>query len=171
MHRTYIGLALGLSGMLISGCQTGRHAVVPLELTEAEIAEADVPPAALAALRELAGGQPFTEFEREDRGAYVAYEAEWRAGGVEAEATVLADGTVLGTERDLTSAQVAELPAGVRARIARLQKQGYRVEVAQRTFILYELDAARMSDDDDNANGDEEEELELLVRPDGRNAE
>lgn len=159
-------LALAAVVMMMTGCQTPRFASTPLERDEAAIEESDVPPMALRALRKAANGRPLTEFEREDRGQYVAYEAEWQEGGVEAEATVLADGSLVETERELTPAEFATLPPGVLQRVRTLQERGYDVEVARRTLYLYEIDAARQSADD----AEDGDELEHLLRPDGTEA-
>lgn len=149
---------LASSLLLLAGCAAPTGATIPLEISEADIEEAEVPSAALAALRDEAGGRAFDSLEREDRGAYVAYEAEWLVDGVEFEATVLADGTLIETGRELTAAEMAALPSGVRARVAELEAEGMEVEVGERAFVYYDVDAELPSTG---------EERELLVRPDG----
>jgi hypothetical protein len=129
-------LVPALAAGLLTGCAQPRI-VIPLEESEAEIGQADVPQAALATLRELAGGAPFTSFEREVRDGRMYYEAEWMLGGREAEATVLADGTLVETERDIS---LDEAPPAVRAWIEANAAEGEEVTVSRRSFLVYEVD-------------------------------
>ncbi len=145
---------------VLGGC-AGPRATFPLERSEREVEASEVPPAARARLEALAGGRPLESFEREDRGAFVAYEGEWEEGGVEHEATVLADGAVVERARELSESEMEDLPPEVRARVRALQARGYEVEVDVREAVFYEIEAERETDDG------EEEEIEALVRPDG----
>lgn len=168
MRDTIFGALLaGALGVGIGGCAGIPAASVPLERREADIEEAEVPPAALAALRERAGVRPLTEFEAEDRGGFTAFEGEWETADGEAEATVLADGALLEEEIELPRAAHGTLPPAVRDRVRELEAQGYDIEVARRVFYLYDLGLSRGGDDDGETDA---EEQELLLRPDGTDA-
>jgi len=149
----------GLLGLLpvlsVPGCAGPVTASVPLERSERVIPASELPPAAAAALREAAGERPFTVVEREDRGSFIAYEAEWLVEGVEHEATVLADGSLVETEIDVPMDGYAMLPSGVRERIDALQTAERDVEVSRRMVYLYDLSI---------------DDAELLLRPDGTDA-
>jgi len=150
--------------LLAGGCSAPPAVVLPLEVDEVEVGREDVPPAAMDTLDRVAGGRPFTALEREGRGRLVAYEGEWQDGGVEAEATVLADGGLLETERELTLAAFAELPPAVRERVRRLEAEGYEVEVALRLLHVFDVDYRRGPAAAPDTEG------ELLLRPDGSDA-
>jgi hypothetical protein len=155
-----------ITGVAFAGCASYPTASVPLERSEVDITQSELPRPALSSLRARAGKRAFTAIEREDRGLYLAYEAEWQDGPIEAEATVLADGGVLEEERELTPNQLDTLPPAVLERIRSLQSQGYDVQVARRTVYLFDIDVTRAPQDGD----DEAEEGELLLRPDGSDA-
>lgn len=130
---------LSLVGTLVvfAGCASGGGGRLPVETSEREITESEVPAAALAALRELADGAPLVEFEEERRNGTICYEGEWRLPeGGEAEATVLADGTVVETEIDIAA---DEVPAAVR-QFANERAGSNRVSYARRTLTLYEIE-------------------------------
>jgi hypothetical protein len=148
-------LVPALAAGLLTGCAQPRI-VIPLESSEAEIEGAEVPEAALATLRELAGDAPFTSFEREVRDGRMYYEAEWMLAGREAEATVLADGTLVETERDIS---LDDAPPAVRAWIEKNASDDDEVTVSRRSFLMYEVEI-----------GDEETATEHLLLPSGARA-
>lgn len=153
-----------LAGSPLLGCGSSKFAAIPIEGVESPVAFDEVPPAALASLRALAGQNPLTTIEREDRGRYTAYEAEWMDNGREAEATVLADGTVLESEIELDPAEeraAGGVPAEVLERVESLRARGYDVSVARRSLFLYDIDAYPAEGGD---------RVELLLRPDGSDA-
>ena len=152
---------LVITGVILAGCASKEH-VVPFEMEEQAIEAVDVPSAALSSLRNLAGANQLATFEKEDRGAFVAYEAEWLVDGVEHEATVMADGTLLETEKEFLPEEMDALPPAIRDRVRELQGEGYEVEAARREIILYDVDATRPGAPED-AEGQE-----YLLRPDGK---
>lgn len=155
----YTGV-LVMPAMFIAGCSTKQESAFPLEQDEFQIERTAVPQPALTALERLSGGAELIAFEMEDRGAYTVFEGEWIQNGVEQEATVMADGTLLESERELMPEDYDSLPPGALAQVRELESQGYRVEIARREIILYDLDAVR---------GEEisEDEIEMVIRPDG----
>lgn len=108
----------------------------------------EVPPAVQAALARLAGAQPLDELEVEEQDGRTVWEAEWSVDGVEHEAELLADGTVLEHEY---AVPVAAVPAAVRAAAERgLGSDDVAYEVCMVT--LYEAEVG---------------DRELLLLPDG----
>ena len=156
---TLVSVRLLLACLPLCACAHTADATIPLERAEREVAENELPAPALAALRRAADGRTIARVEREERGAFVAYEGEWRDGAIEREATVLADGGLLESAHDLTDAEIDALPAAVQARIAALRAGGGVVTVSRREFVFYDIDVVR---------GDEQREY--LVRPDGADA-
>ncbi len=113
-----------------------------------------VPEPARAALLQLAGGATISKAEREmDHGA-VVYEAEWTAQGVQHEAAVTADGTLIETEEIIP---VEKTPTAVRAAIAKHFGPNAKVVVEKKMIVVYEIEA--------RIDG---KERELLVFPTGR---
>lgn len=148
-----------IAALATAGCATGPGSLIPFEADEATIARDEVPAAARASLEALAAPHTIIAWERENRGSFIAYEGEWVVDGIEQEASVMADGTVLETERELSPAEIAVLPPGVMARVEELRAQGYDVEVARREIILYDIDATNPAA--------RPAEREILLRPDG----
>lgn len=151
---------------LLAGCRSTQLASVPLEQVEAPVDESSLPPSALEALQTAADGRALSAFERENRGLYVAYEAEWIEDGVEAEATVLADGALLESERELRPDEYTSLPPAVLRKVRELEQRGFRVEVGRRAFYLFDIDATPAL----NADAERTTEQEFLLRPDGTDA-
>lgn len=96
-----------------------------------------VPEAARAALVKLAGGAKFSELEKETSNGVVVYEAEWKVNGVEHEAAVLADGTLIETEEEVAADQA---PAAVRAAAAKAFGANAKVSYERKTFVYYEIE-------------------------------
>lgn len=120
---------------------------------EDDLTIAEIPPAAIAALQKLAGGADFTELERDREGGVTIYEAEWDVNGVQHEAAVLDDGTLLETEETVAA---ADAPAGVRAAIAKHFGDA-KVVVEKKMVVVYEIEA--------KVDG---REKEIMVLPTGR---
>lgn len=160
-----------LAACPLGGCAS-HQITVPVERAERAVDADDVPAPARRRLEMLAGGNAITSYEREERGDSVAFEAEWEVDGREHEATVLSDGAIIETEREIDPDEFEELPQAIQERIASYRSQGYDVAVGRRDFVLYDLDVSRDADDDAGEHEDEEEAgaMELLLRPDGERA-
>jgi hypothetical protein len=164
--RACASVLVGCVAVGLSGCASVPTASVPLERGEVQIDESALPPAALASLRERAGGLAFSGFQREDRVTYESFEAEWMSGNVEVEATVLRDGGVLEEEHELEPKDEHTLPPAIRERVRALRAQGFEVSVARRVVYLFDLDLSRGG----NGSQTPPEEREMLLRPDGSDA-
>ncbi len=112
-----------------------------------------VPGPARAALLRLAGGAKIVKAERENEDGVLVYEAEWIADGIQHEAAVTADGTLLETEEIIP---VEKAPAAVRAAIAKHFGANAKVVVEKKMIVVYEVEA--------RVNG---KEVELLILPTG----
>lgn len=113
-----------------------------------------MPGPARAALLKLAAGAKIIEAEREREHGTVVYEAEWIVNGTEHEAKVTADGALIETEEVV---RLKDLPAAVRAAIAKHFPAKSKVKVEKKTIVIYEVEA--------RIDG---KERELLVFPTGR---
>ncbi len=129
-----------VAATLMTGCASTKPGFgVPFELDETPIAREEVPPAAMATLLAMAGDSPLIAFEREDRGAFIAYVGEWMHDGMKKEATVLSDGALLETESDLSEVEIATMAPAVQAQASRWRSEGYIVEFARRELVLYDM--------------------------------
>lgn len=165
--RSFIALAFVLCVVALTGCtHPGREGgngswqplqwiggPVSIETAEREVSEQEVPTAALAALRQEAGGHAIEAFEEETRDGRIFYEGEWETPAGEQEATVSADGVVIERERSVSEAQA---PTPVLEAL-RGQAGDVEAEYSQRMFIFYEVEYEE--------NG---EEKEMLLTPLGQ---
>ena len=113
-----------------------------------------VPEPARAALLKLAGGATINKAEREKEHGVVVYEAEWTARGIQHEAVVTADGTLIEIEEIIP---VEKAPTAVRAAIAKHFGPNAKVVVERKMIVVYEIET--------RIDG---KEKELLVFPTGR---
>lgn len=113
-----------------------------------------VPLPARAALLRLAARVKIVEVERKTEHGAVRYEAEWVVEGVEHEAAVTADGTLLETEESVAPEKA---PAAVRAAIRKHFGPGAKVVIEKKMIVVYEVEA--------KTDG---KEKELLIFPTGR---
>jgi len=155
---------------LLGGCAS-RQVSFPLERNEETVAADRVPAPARLRLEQLAAGNEISGFEREDRGNLVTYVAEWTENGSEREATVLADGSIIETERDLIRAEMPDIPPAIQSRARALADDGFGVNVALRTFVAYEIEAEPLPEGDGLVGATEDDDgFEILLRPDGTQA-
>ena len=96
-----------------------------------------VPAPARQALRKLAAGANILKVEQETEHGSVAYEAKWLVNGVKHEASVTADGALLESEQVIP---IQSAPAAVRKAIAAHFGTKAKVEVVQKTIIVYEAE-------------------------------
>lgn len=105
-------------------------------------------------IRDLAGRAGDIKFGKEKMHGVWVFTGEWQADGVSHEAVVTADGIVIETEE---SVSLDNVPAAVRAAIAKQFGSDVKVSVEKKTFVLYEAEA--------EIDG---REKELLIFPTGR---
>jgi uncharacterized membrane protein YkoI len=128
------------------------------EEQEREVTEAQVPPAALAALKKLAGGAKITEFAEEIEHGSTFYEGSWKtAAGTNVDALVTPAGDLVEIEEQVSPDQV---PAAILAAVRKLSGPDARLFCEKKTMILYEVKFKK---------GDRRHEI--LYTPDGRTLE
>ncbi len=125
---------------------------------EREVTEAEVPAAALATLKKLAGGAKITEFAEEIEHGHTFYEGSWKAAsGGNVDVLVTTTGDLVEIEERVRADQV---PAAVLAAARRAAGKDARMAFEKKTLILYEVKFQK---------GDRRHEL--LLTADGRTIE
>jgi uncharacterized membrane protein YkoI len=120
---------------------------------ERRLTEADVPAAALAALRKLAGDARLEEISEEVEDGRKTYEAEWETAAGEMEAEVTEAGDVLEVEQEM---QLEAAPAAVREAASR-EAGTARASCEKITLHMYEIEFRK-----------DGREHEILFTADGR---
>ncbi|HVP09656.1 MAG TPA: hypothetical protein VMV94_00540 [Phycisphaerae bacterium] len=116
---------------------------------EMKIPEAQVPPAALATLKKMAGSAKIEQFEEKMKHDQKIYKAEWKTAEGEMEVAVTAAGDLLATEEPVMADKV---PAAVKAAAEKEAGMGAKIEYEKKTVILYEAKFKK---------GDKEEEVKI----------
>jgi uncharacterized membrane protein YkoI len=107
------------------------------EEQERKVTEAEVPAAALAALRRLAGDAQITEFAEEVEHGHTFYEGSWKAPlGGNVDGLVTATGDLVEIEERVNADQV---PTGVLAAAREMGGKDARLGFEKKTMILYEV--------------------------------
>jgi len=162
-----IVVLIGLLACVVSYAKKGKEegkqlappqAAKEAEETERKITEAEVPAAALAALKKLAAGAEIIEFTEEIEYGHTFYEGTWKnPAGANVDVLVTPTGDLVEIEEQISTDKVpaAALKAAQKA-------AGKDVELAfeKKTMILYEVKFQK---------GDVGHEL--LLTPDGRKVE
>jgi len=108
----------------------------PKQDQERRVKEAEVPAAALSALKKLAGANALAEIEEETENGQKTYEAEWRSGTGHMEAAVTESGDLIELEESVASDAIPK------AAIAAAQKAaGDKTPLrwVKKTFVVYEV--------------------------------
>lgn len=146
--------AMAICALLAAGQE---KAAGPAPEQERQVQESDVPPAALAALKKLAGGAPFTEFSEEIEHGSKFYEGSWKTpAGNKVDALVTEAGDTVEIEEQVTADQV---PAAVLAAARKVAGPDAQFYCEKKTMILYELKFRK-----------DGKRKEILYTPDGRAA-
>lgn len=130
---------LGMTAIALTCCAAVLAVVAVVAATqeqESRVAPADLPPAALEALKRLSGGAPWTELTTEVENGVRCYEGSWQGpeGIVEAEVTEVGDVLEIG---EMMPAEKA--PPGVRAALlAAAGKDATIHRVEKKTVFFYE---------------------------------
>lgn len=104
---------------------------------ERKVKESEVPKAALDALKKLADGAKFDEFEEETKNGLKFYEAEWKGPAGKREATVTENGDLLELEEPVSESAV---PSAVLAAARKAAGNGTPVKFEKKTFVTYEVE-------------------------------
>lgn len=125
--------------------------------SERAVQEAEVPKAALDALRKLAGGAAITEFAEEIEHGLKYYEGTWAGANGKVDGLVTAAGDVVVVEEALAADGV---PAVVRAAAAKEAGKDVAVTFEKKTVVMYEIHFRK-----------DGKEREAVFLPDGRRFE
>jgi uncharacterized membrane protein YkoI len=123
--------------------------------SERQVTKAQVPAAALATLKKLAGGAKIYEFAEEVEYGHTFYEGSWKtASGANIDTVVTPAGDLVEIEEEVSAAQV---PAGAMSAAQKAAGKDAKLAFEKKTMIYYE---AKFQKDG--------QEQELLFTPDGR---
>jgi len=134
MARHYViavsTIAACLVGALLGFAEDKKEA----EEGERSVKQAEVPAAALAGLKKIAGNASITEFAEEVEHGHKFYEGSWKGPDGKVDTLVTEAGDVVEIEESLPSAKI---PAAVRAAAEKEAGQGATFE--RKTLYLYEI--------------------------------
>lgn len=123
--------------------------------TERKVTEAQVPAAALATLKKLAGRATITEFAEEIEHGHTFYEGSWQAPSRgKMDVLVTASGDLVEIEERVTADQV---PEAVLKAAGKAAGKGAKLGLEKKTMLLYEVKFRKGN-----------RRHELLLTPDGR---
>ncbi|MFO0971961.1 MAG: hypothetical protein U1A27_00780 [Phycisphaerae bacterium] len=130
-------MALGV--MLMAGLLGGALAVSRLRAADEEkervVKESDVPPAAMAALKRLAGAAKITQVQEEIEHGHTFYEGQWQGADGTIDALVTASGDLVEIEEIVSSDKV---PAAVRAAATKAAGGDAKLVFEKKTAVYYE---------------------------------
>lgn len=126
-----------VSGSLLLGVSLLAFARGEDDPKERKIKAADVPKAALEALKKLAAGAEITEFEMEVENGVTLYEGTWKGPRGEFEAEVTAQGDVVEMEEPI-SAEV--LPKVILEAVRKTAGSDAKLHAEKKTVIYYEVE-------------------------------
>lgn len=122
---------------------------------ERKITEAEVPKAALEALKKLAGQAAITEFAEEIEHGHTFYEGSWNGPNGNVDAVVTPSGDLVVLEEIVPAGQV---PAAVRTAGDKAADKDAKLTFEKKTMVLYEIHFAN------NGKGHDE----MVFTPDAR---
>ena len=138
MRRTtqfavFVAIGAGLAGGLNAWAQDKK--VAPQE-SERKVKEAEVPKAALDALKKQAGGSALTEFAEEIEHGHKYYEGSYKGPGGNVDVLVTEGGDVVEIEEEIAADKA---PGGVRAAAEKEAGKDAKVSWEKKTLYLYEI--------------------------------
>jgi len=135
-----------------------RDQLMKLKGGERKVTKADVPEAALATLKKLAGRAKITEFAEEFEHGHTFYEGSWKSrSGANIDVLVTKSGDLVEIEEQVDTKKV---PSAVLKAARKVAGKGAKLTFEQKTMVLYEVKFSK-----DNSRH------ELLLTPDGRRVE
>ncbi len=154
MKRKGLSVLCAASAILVAGVLVGAQDKKEAAEQERSIKEAEVPAAALAALKKLAGGAAITEFAEEIEHGHKFYEASWKGPDGNVDALVTETGDLVEIEEVLAAQKV---PAPARAEAEKEAGKDAKLMWEKKTIVMYEVHFKK----DDKGR-------EMILTPDGR---
>ncbi|TWT41272.1 hypothetical protein RAS1_39660 [Phycisphaerae bacterium RAS1] len=151
-HR-FAAAGVGLV-VLLGGLVAFMRPLMTPEDSERKVKEAEVPAAALAALKKLADKAAITEFSEEIEHGNKFYEGSWTGPDGKIDALVTETGEFVELEERTPADKV---PAAVRAASEKEAGKDAKIAYEKKTFVLYEIHFKK----DDKGR-------EMIFTPDGR---
>ncbi len=125
---------------------------------EREVTKDEVPKAALATLKKLAGRAKIAEFAEEIEHGHTFYEGSWKSrSGTNIDVLVTKYGALVEIEEEVNDDDV---PSAVRKAVRKTAGRGAKLSFEKKTMILYEVKFSKGNS-----------RHELLLTPDGRRVE
>lgn len=136
MSRTKKWLSIAAAAVVMTGgffvWAQDKNATQESERT---VKENEVPAAALAALKKLAGGATITEFAEEIEHGHKYYEGSWKAADGKVDGLVTESGDVVEIEESIPADKVA---AAARAAAEKEAGKDVAIKFEKKTFVVYE---------------------------------
>ena len=157
-----IVVTVGILACVAAYAKKGKQSASPKAAEEQEverkITEAEVPAAALAALKKLAAGAKITEFAEEIEHGHTFYEGSWKnPSGANVDVVVTPTGDLVEIEEQVS---IDKVPAATLKAARKAAGKGIQLAFEKKTMFLYEVKFQK---------GDIGHEL--LLTPDGRRVE
>lgn len=152
-RANFVQLVAGVAVCVVAVFVVAEDKKQPLE-QERSVKESEVPAAAMAALKKLAGAAPFTEFAEEIEHGHKFYEGSWKGPDGNVDALVTEAGDLVEIEEETPSAKV---PAAARAEAEKAAGKDAKLSWEKKTFVMYEVHYKK------DGKGQE-----MILTPDGR---
>lgn len=150
------GLVMLVGGLLVWAEEEKKPAPAAAQEQEKSVKEAEVPPAALAALKALAGTAALTEFSQEIEHGHTFYEGSWKGPNGNVDGLVTEGGDVVEIEESVPADKV---PAGIRGALEKDAGKDAQIHFEKKTVYLYEAHYKK-----------DGKHHEVVMTPDGRPA-
>lgn len=136
LERSKVAICVALSAALAGGVLVWAQEKKAAQDYEKQIKESEVPPAALAALKKLAGGAAFTGFAEEVERGHKFYEGSWKGPDGNVDALVTESGDVVELEESIPQEKA---PGGARAAAEKDAGKDAKPRWERKTVYLYEI--------------------------------
>ena len=154
MPKRLFAMLAAVSIVLAGGLLVWAQEKKENEEQERKVKEAEVPAAALAGLKKLAGSAAFTEFSEEIEHGHKFYEGSWKGPDGNVDGLVTEAGDMVELE-EIIPAEKA--PAAVRAEAEKEGGKEAKVTFEKKTLVMYEIHFKK-----------EGKGREMIFTPDGR---
>ena len=152
--QRFLGGSVGATVILLGGLMALAQTKPAVHDYEKKVKEADVPKAALEALKKLANGAAITEFAEEVEHGHKYYEGSWKGADGNVDGLVTEGGDVVELEEAIATDKV---PATVRTAAEKDAGKDTAMKWEKKTVVMYEAHYKK------DGKG-----REIILLPDGR---